>query len=105
LEGARTKAADAIVKRYHECPATELFNLRVDPFELNILAAAPAQTARLKEMRGYLETWMKEQGDRKPCSGNRACFPILFPPVLEGTARQIPRRWRRIDRQARNSLP
>jgi N-sulfoglucosamine sulfohydrolase len=58
-------AAAAIVKRYHERPAVELYDLKVDPFEQRNVAADPAQTARVKEMRARLEAWMKEQGDKQ----------------------------------------
>jgi uncharacterized sulfatase len=63
---AKTNAeAAAIVKRYHERPSEELYNLRGDPDEQHNLAADPNQAFRLEEMRAELETWMREQGDRK----------------------------------------
>lgn len=63
-EKAKTDpAAAAIVKRYHERPAEELYDLRADPLELKNLAADPKQAARLKEMRAEVDAWMKENKD------------------------------------------
>lgn len=63
-EKAKTdpKAA-AIVHRYHERPAEELYDLRADPFEQNNLAGDPKQAARLKSMREEVDAWMKENHD------------------------------------------
>ncbi|MFN0078352.1 MAG: sulfatase [Prosthecobacter sp.] len=57
--------AAAIVKRYHERPAVELYDLHADPAELNNLAAEPAQSIRMKELRAQLETWMRGQSDQQ----------------------------------------
>jgi uncharacterized sulfatase len=66
FEAAKTNAAAAAsVKRYHERPAVELYNLHTDPFETNNLAADPAQPNRVKELRAQLEAWMKAQGDQQ----------------------------------------
>jgi N-sulfoglucosamine sulfohydrolase len=56
-------AAAAIVKRYHERPAEELYDLQADPFEQRNLAADPAHAARLAELRGALAGWMRETND------------------------------------------
>ncbi len=55
--------AAAIVKRYHQRPAEELYNLAADADEQRNLAAAPAQAKRLKRMRLDLDNWMRAQGD------------------------------------------
>lgn len=55
--------AAAIVKRYRERPAEELYNLANDPFEQDNLATDPAEAERRKSMRSELESWMKAQGD------------------------------------------
>ena len=55
--------AAAVVKRYHERPREELYDLCADPHEQRNLATESAQAARLAEMRTRLETWMKAQGD------------------------------------------
>jgi uncharacterized sulfatase len=61
---ARTNAnAAAIVKRYHERPAEELYNLAEDPNEQRNLASDPAQSKRLKRMRDEVDKWMRSQGD------------------------------------------
>ena len=63
---AKTNApAAAIVKRYHERPAEELYDLNADPNEQQNLASNPAQASRLKAMRGELEAWMHAQGDER----------------------------------------
>jgi N-sulfoglucosamine sulfohydrolase len=56
-------AAAAVVKRYHERPAEELYDLRADPQELNNLAADPKHAARLKELRTEVDAWMKANHD------------------------------------------
>ncbi len=64
MEKAKTDpAAAAIVKRYHERPAEELYDLRADPMEFKNLAANPEQAGRLAGMRAEVDAWMKEQGD------------------------------------------
>ena len=66
FEKAKTDArAAATVRRYHERPAVELYDLRADPFEQRNLAAEPAQSARVQAMRAQLAGWMKAQGDRE----------------------------------------
>jgi uncharacterized sulfatase len=64
IEKAKTdSAAAAVVLRYHERPAEELYDLRNDPLELNNLAASPEQASRLAGLRRDVDAWMKEQGD------------------------------------------
>ena len=66
FEKAKTDPASAaIVKRYHERPAVELYDLKDDPFEQHNLAADPAQSARVQELRDQLMAWMRAQGDRQ----------------------------------------
>lgn len=69
-EAAETDSrAAAIVKRYHERPALELYNLSVDPHEQKNLADDPDHADRVKQMRGELEAWMEEQGDQEKVYG------------------------------------
>ena len=58
-------AAAAVVKRYHERPAIELYNLRIDPLEQQNLAADPAQAEHVRELRSRLREWMRAQGDQE----------------------------------------
>ena len=59
----KTPAAAAKVKRYHERPREELYNLVADPHEQHNLAADPAHAERLAAMRQEVQQWMREQGD------------------------------------------
>jgi N-sulfoglucosamine sulfohydrolase len=56
-------AAAALVKRYHERPAEELYDLTTDPHEMKNLATERAHAGRLAAMRAQVDAWMKEQGD------------------------------------------
>ena len=67
-------AAAAVVNRYIQRPAEELYDLAADPFELNNLAADPRHTARLTALRGELDAWMKQQGDAQTLFGK----PLLL---------------------------
>jgi N-sulfoglucosamine sulfohydrolase len=63
-EKAKTdEAAAALVKRYHERPAEELYDLRADPLELRNLAGDPQHAQRLAAMRADVEAWMKANND------------------------------------------
>ncbi len=66
-EAAATTNAEAaaILKRYHQRPAEELYDLRADPGEQHNLASEPRHASRLKTMRAELESWMREQGDQR----------------------------------------
>ena len=56
--------ARAQVARYLRRPATEFYDLETDPWELTDLANKPAHAATIERLRGHLETWMEQQGDR-----------------------------------------
>lgn len=58
-------AAATVVKRYHERPAVELYDLRQDPYEQLNLASDPAHAERIKDLRERLNAWMREQGDQE----------------------------------------
>ena len=63
-EKAKTDpAAAATVRRYHERPAEELYDLRADPLELKNLAGEPAHASRLAALRGEVDAWMKANHD------------------------------------------
>ncbi len=64
-EKARTDAAAAaLVRRYHERPAEELYDLTADPLEQRNLAADPAHATRLAGLRAEVDAWMKSTGDK-----------------------------------------
>ncbi len=45
-------------------PVEELYDLQADPHEVNNLAKAPQQAERLKRMRGMVDNWVAETGDK-----------------------------------------
>ena len=47
-------------------PHEELYDLKVDPFELNNLADEPGHAGILAEHRKMLETWIEESNDFIP---------------------------------------
>ena len=61
---ADPKAA-RVIKSYFERPAEEFYDLKGDSLEQNNLAGDPAQRKRLQGLKGKLEAWMEEQGDRE----------------------------------------
>ena len=63
-ELARTDADAAKRARlYQHRPAEELYDLAADPFELNSLAADPANRPLMADLRQQLKAWMKQQND------------------------------------------
>jgi N-sulfoglucosamine sulfohydrolase len=56
-------AAAAILKRYHQRPADELYDLASDPHEQHNLAGVETHAARLKTLRTELDAWLHEQND------------------------------------------
>ena len=58
-KAATDPAAAAIVTRYHERPAEELYDLRADPDELQNLAVDPQHADRLAALRAELDAWMR----------------------------------------------
>lgn len=70
VEQAKTdpKAA-AILKRYHQRPAEELYDTEQDPHETNNLAADPHHAKTLAALRTKLKAWMKSQNDTGEVQG------------------------------------
>ncbi len=63
-EKARTDpVAAAVLARYHQRPAEELYDLRADPTEQKNLATDARQASRLAGLRREVDAWMKENGD------------------------------------------
>jgi hypothetical protein len=70
VEAAKTNAkAAAVVKRYRDRPAEELYDLTADPHEQTNLAADPQHADRLTILRRELDAWMTQQGDNKSFFG------------------------------------
>jgi N-sulfoglucosamine sulfohydrolase len=67
-------AAAAVVKRYTQRPAEELYDLNADPFEQHNLAGDPSQAGRLAALRAELKAWMRQQGDQEKVFGQ----PLLL---------------------------
>lgn len=70
--------AAAIIQRYFQRPAEELFDLEADPLEHENLATQPDHRSQVRELRAKLERWMEAQGDKRtvfsdpyPASGPR----------------------------------
>lgn len=65
---AKGKGGDAFAAaqaaRYTKRPAVELYDLQKDPWELNDVAASAENTEVVSRLRGQLEAWMKQQGDK-----------------------------------------
>ncbi|MCF0050549.1 sulfatase [Dyadobacter sp. LJ53] len=55
--------AKKITSRFVNRPTVEFYDLQKDPFELNNLAADPAQIKRIERFTKELRTWMEQQGD------------------------------------------
>lgn len=55
--------AAAVLWRYHNHPAEELYNVEADPQEMNNLSADPRYAELLKEFRAQVASWRGLQGD------------------------------------------
>ena len=56
--------AAAQVARYRRRPALEFYDLQTDPWEMENLAGEPDHAATIVSLRGRLDAWMTQQGDR-----------------------------------------
>lgn len=56
--------ARATLARYTRRPAIELYDIIKDPYELNNLASAPDLAETIRRLRGTLDAWMIDQGDK-----------------------------------------
>jgi N-sulfoglucosamine sulfohydrolase len=64
LEKAKTDPTAAeTVQAYYKRPAEELYDLKADPNETKNLAADPARSQTLTQLREDLDAWMKANGD------------------------------------------
>lgn len=57
-------SAKAIVTRYRQRPAEELYDLSTDPFEKHNLASDAAASDKKKELGTELDEWLKREGDQ-----------------------------------------
>ncbi len=73
-------AARGIVDAYFRRPAEELFDLQQDPEETRNLAGDPAHAATLRQMRGLLANWRRDQGDSRPVAGRPHLDDSPIPP-------------------------
>jgi N-sulfoglucosamine sulfohydrolase len=65
LEKAKTDAAvEEFIQELEHHPQWELYDTEDDPYELNNLAAQPAQAARVAAMKLKLGEWLSRQGDK-----------------------------------------
>jgi N-sulfoglucosamine sulfohydrolase len=77
---AKTRPKPAAkVRRFHERPELELYDLQADPDEVENLAHRPDQAERVKSLRAELEGWLKDQGDQRKVYGT----PRLLHPAAE----------------------
>jgi uncharacterized sulfatase len=65
---AKAETGDPLAKRlvraYHHRPAVELFDMAVDPLEMNNLAGQPNTQKTEARLRQELAAWMTAQGDQ-----------------------------------------
>ena len=55
-------------------PKEELYDRETDPWELNNLAVDPAHAATLAELRGILDQWIRETGDKGQTPETEAAY-------------------------------
>lgn len=64
------KNAAAVVRRYHEHPAEELYDVIADPHETRNLASDPKLRSTIEDLGGRVRKWMRSQGDEGKVFGN-----------------------------------
>jgi len=55
--------AAAVVQRYHQRPALQVYDLRKDPHELRNIALDPSQARTVTELFDKLQAWRMSQGE------------------------------------------
>jgi arylsulfatase A-like enzyme len=55
-------------------PKEELYDRATDPWELNNLADDPAHASTLAELRGILDQWIRETGDKGQIPETEAAY-------------------------------
>ena len=64
-EAKKNTDAMAIVKKYHQRPGVELYDLQKDPLEQHNLAQDPHYKSTMQKMNTDLRQWMNAQGDQE----------------------------------------
>lgn len=105
IKGSESKVRDVLYTAYKNCQravrnerwkliryplvnVTQLFDLSVDPLELENLADKPEHAAKLKEMKSLLEREMKTYGDAAPLVVADPVPAKWVPPVQNGAAQK-----------------
>ena len=65
VEAQTDPKAAAILNRYHQRPAEELYDLRYDPDEQRNLAEEAQRSGKILAFRKSLDDWLEEQGDQQ----------------------------------------
>jgi arylsulfatase A-like enzyme len=69
--------------RYPQVDVTQLFDLKNDPYEMNDLAAEPAQGGRVIKLMAQLKEWQQQLGDTAPLSVAHPLSPKWTPPSAD----------------------
>jgi N-sulfoglucosamine sulfohydrolase len=64
-DGATNFRSEAVLKRYHWRPREELYDVLLDPYEVNNQADNPAYTDLKRDLSELLIAWRKQQNDTK----------------------------------------
>ena len=72
-------------------PIEELYHLTDDPWELDNLAANPAQAERLQRFRNILSDWERNTNDQGRVPENAAMYDSDMTPQIQKTRRKDPR--------------
>ena len=79
-------------------PIEELYNLELDPWELNNLAHAPSQQKRLRAFRGMLSQWELETMDQGRVAEDTKMYDSDMKPYVERVRRTQPEKAKTIER-------
>ena len=79
-------------------PIEELYNLELDPWELNNLAHAPSQQKRLRAFRGMLSQWELETMDQGRVAEDTKMYDSDMKPYVERVRRRQPEKAKTIER-------
>ena len=85
-------------------PATELYDLQTDPWELKNIADQPENKAPVVRLRTQLDAWLKQQGDDPVKTESEACDnqPGHQKKATGHTAEEIAERRKQLERKDEN---